>query len=250
LLINGDVTGCIQLPEAVQHGIFHVPVTLERRTAYTLDIEPTDLPAYPTDPQAPARAPLFRTAFTTSRFSGAAEFASVMRTAKVTHRALKGAIGTLSSTPSDNELETALVQAGLEALPSAAQPSVTLLWQPQNNDFILAAALVDAPEALWRFRPEPVLVTEDSDGGFMKHFVNLDRPYLEVIQSGGSTAVAQFIRSSGGTRGLFRLNPGATSLKLAIRQHELALIDETKSTDYEFFSATLPTVAPWRSDNA
>jgi len=249
LLVTSEITGCVQLPDSVQHGVFNIPVTLERGTAYTLDIEPTDLPPYPNNPSLPARAPLFRTAFTTSRYSSAAEFASVLRTAKVKHRALKGPIGTLGPTPSDNQLEAALSQAGLEALPSSGQPSITLLWQPQGSDFKLVAALVDAPESMWRFRPEPVLFTEDSDNGTMKHYINLDRPYLEVIEN-GSSAVAQFIRSAGGTRGLFLLNSTATSLKLALRQRELALIDETKFTDTEFFSAALPALAPWRSDNA
>jgi hypothetical protein len=172
-----------------------------------------------------------------------------MRAAKVKHRVLEGPIGSLSSTPTDNELDAALTAAGLEAQPAVGQPAVTLLWQPLGNDFALAAALVDAPEAMWRFRVEPVLVTEDSEGGPMKHYVNLPRPWLEVVES-GSAAVAQFIRSTGGTRGLFLLNPGAKTLSLSLRQHELGLVDPAAFSDSVLFSATLPTVAPWRSDDA
>jgi hypothetical protein len=82
----------------------------------------------------------------------------------------------------------------------------------------------------------------------MKHYVELPRLWLEVVEA-GTGAVTQFIRSSGGTRGLFLLRPGAAALSLALRQNEHSLIDPTSFTDTPLFSATLPTVAPWRSDD-
>jgi hypothetical protein len=254
LLRDSEELGCVQIPESESHRLTKVDVALEPGTAYTLDVEPADLPPYPTDPKAPPRAPLYRTAFTTSRYRSAAELAATMRTAKVQHRVLSRAIGALSSTPTDNELENALVAAGLEALPATGQPSVTLLWQPAGSagpagaDFVLAAALLDAPEALWRSRPEPVLLTETGEGGPMKHYVDLPRPWLEVVEA-GTGAVTQFIRSSGGTRGLFLLRPGAAALSLALRQYEHSLIDPTAFADAPLFSAPLPPVAPWRTDD-
>jgi hypothetical protein len=247
LMEEGDLTGCVKIPESESHWLFRVPVPLERSTAYTLDVEPTDQPPFSSDVKDSPRAPLFRVPFTTSRFRSAAELGEVMRAARVQHRVLKKAIGSLPNAASENELEDALVDAGLEALPATGEPAVTLLWQPAGAGFVLAGVLVDAPEPLWRFRPEAVLVTESGEGGPVKHFAELPRLWLEMVAT--TPSLRQVIRSSGGARGLVLLNPGADSLTLSLKQHEHPLIDATKSTQTPLFSAPLPTIPPWSTEN-
>jgi large repetitive protein len=254
-ILQSNPKPCVQLPDLEKHRSFDLKMQLERATSYTVDVEPTDLTAYPTEADAPTRVPLFRTAFTTSRFRNISELAGIIRSSKVKHRTLKALsaddpFAGLPPTLTDTELETALAKAGLEPAPGAVQPGVTLLWRPTSGgDFTLVAALLDAPEPLWRTRMEPDKHTETSDNGTMTHYVGIRREWLHVVES-GTGVVSKAIHSTAGTRGLFLLTPGATLLKLALRRHEHTLVSETSFTDAELISANLPAVPPWRSDDA
>ena len=57
--------------ETEQHQVFTVDIQLERGTSYLLDIESSPASDDPL-------TPLFRTAFTTSRYAGAAELAAIV----------------------------------------------------------------------------------------------------------------------------------------------------------------------------
>ena len=231
---------CVHVPASESHQVFTVPVPLVRGMGYTLDIETNDpLPEGP-------RSPLFRTAFNTSRFLGVDELAGVMRASPIQHRVLKAALAALPDTPTDAEIESALLAAGLDAMPPSSQPGFVLLWQASGGDFHPAALLIDAPEPLWRSRREPIKVTETaSDGSTIEHWVSQPRLYLELVED-GTSAVQQFVRSPGGTRTLLILNPALGDLNLVLRQHELELLNSpTPIADAVIFSAPLPSVAPW-----
>jgi hypothetical protein len=156
----------------------------------------------------------------------------------------------LPETPTDAEIESTLLTAGLETLAPSAQPRFTILWQPIGADFKPVALLIDAPEPLWRTRLEPQKVTVTStDGSSMEHWVAAPRLYVELAEN-GTSAVQRFVRSPGGTRTLVMLNPALGDLNLVLRQHELALLNSTTpATDHPVFSAPLPSVAPWMLDN-
>jgi hypothetical protein len=71
--------------EIETHQVFTVDIPLERGTSYILDIESTP-------PCDDAITPLFRTAFTTSRYMGAAELATLVQAGFVEERALKAGL--------------------------------------------------------------------------------------------------------------------------------------------------------------
>jgi len=236
-----DGMSCITTVESEKHYMFEVTIPLERGTAYTLDIETNDPP-----PTGVPLRPLFRISFTTSRFLSAAELAEVIRTSRSTHRFLRNPLGVLAATPPDADIQNALLEAGLEAVTPAKQPSLTFLWEPEGDNFRLVALIIDSPEPLWRTRSEPEKVPVQSESGDMFHWVLSENPFLQIVEL-STAAVQRFVRSPGGTRTLVMLNPGATHLNLALRQQELDLSpDPSPITDYLIYSALLPAEPPWR----
>jgi len=232
---------CIHVPPSESHQVFTVPVPLDRATAYTLEIQTQD----PPPPGIGPRVPLFHIAFTTSRFRTSAELAQVMRAGRTTHRALSSPIPALPDAPSDKQLEDALISAGLDALPPAGQPGFAYLWQASGVSFVLAAILIDSPEPLWRYRPEPTLLTESSDAGDIKHWALAPTAWLEIVES-GTSAAARFVSSPGGARTLMFVSPGATSANLVLRQHELGVLQATPAFwDSPILSGALPPSPPW-----
>ena len=244
VVVEFGLDECVHVPPSESHQVFTVPIQLERGMGYTLDIETGDPP-----PEGP-RSLLFRIAFSTSRFLGAGELAGVMRATPIQHRVLKSALAALPDTPTDAEIESALLAAGLDALSPSSQPGFMVLWQAVGADFRPAALLIDAPEPLWRSRLEPIKVTETAtDGSTLEHWVSQPRQYLELAED-GTSAVQQFVRSPGGTRTLLILNPALGDLTLVLRQHELELLNSpTPTADDLIFSAPLPSVAPWILDS-
>jgi hypothetical protein len=240
-IIDTKQLGCIHVPPSESHQVFMVPVPLDRATAYTLEIQTQD----PPPPGIGPRVPLFRIAFTTSRFRTSAELAQVMRAGRTTHRVLRGPIPALPDAPTDKQLEDALVAAGLDAFPPAGQPGFAYLWQASAPSFTLVAILIDSPEPLWRYRPEPTLLTETSDAGDIQHWALAPTTWLEIAES-GTTAAARFVRSPGGARTLMMVTPGATAANLFLRQHELGVLQAIPAfVDSPILSGAMPASPPW-----
>jgi hypothetical protein len=246
--------------ETEQHQVFTIDIPLDRGTSYILDIESTPPPADP-------KTPLFRTAFTTSRYTGAGELANVVQTSFIQERALKGTL-TLplksvelivpdDSTPSrtatiqvqvvtDAEMEAALLAATGSDVPPPRHPGLTLLWSAALPSRPVAL-LVDAPESLLRTRPVPVEVsTPTPDGDLIQHFQNGKQLYLEVIEK--ATAMSErIVYATGGCRLLIFLKEGATgSINLALRQYRHTLLTtDPLSRDFTLVEMPLPAQAPW-----
>ena len=209
--------------ETEQHQVFTVDIPLERGTSYILDIESSPASDDPL-------TPLFRTAFTTSRYTGAAELASIVAASFVQECALKGAL-TLPvkmldfvvpddaapthtrqvqvQTVTDAEMEAALLAAAGSDVAPARRPGLTFCWSggvPSRP----AALLVDAPEQLLRTRPVPVEASTPSpDGDVIQHFRTGQQLYLEVVES-GTAVVDRIVYASGGCRLLIFMKDGAT----------------------------------------
>lgn len=241
VIAGGDLP-CIHVPPSESHQVFSVPVPLDRATAYTLEIQTQDPLPTGTEP----RLPLFAMSFTTSRFSSSGELAGVMKSSLSSHRALKSTIEALPDTPTDRQIEDALLAAGLESLPPATDPGFTYLWQPSSGSYTLAAILIDAPEPLWRYRPEPALVTDNSDTGPVQHWALQRTAWLEIVET-GTTAAARFVRSPGGTRTLMMVNPGAAAANLVLRQRQLGVM-HSPVTDSLIYTGSLPVLPPWAEE--
>jgi hypothetical protein len=240
-VIDTEALGCIHIPPSESHQVFTVPVPLDRATAYTLEIQTQD----PPPPGIGPRVPLFRIAFTTSRFRTSAELAEQMHTALPTHRVLSAPIAPLGDITTDKQLEDALVAAGLDALPPSGQPGFTYLWQPSGTAFTLVAVLIDSPEPLWRLRPEPALINDPSDAGDIQRWALAPTAWLEIVED-ETSAAAQFVRSPGGTRTLLTIRTGATEANLVLRQHALGILQAAPPfNDNPIYDGALPPSPPW-----
>jgi hypothetical protein len=246
--------------ETEQHQVFTVDIPLERGTSYILDIESSPASDDPV-------TPLFRTAFTTSRYTGAAELARIVAAGFVQECALKGAltlpVKTLDlvvpddtaathtrlvqvQTVTDAEMEAALLAGAGSDVAPARRPGLTFCWSggvPSRP----AALLVDAPERLLRTRPVPVEASTPSpDGDVIQHFRTGEQLYLEVVES-GSAVVDRIVYASGGCRLLIFMKDGATGpMRLVLRQHRHTLLTaEPLAQDFLLAEFPLPAQAPW-----
>jgi hypothetical protein len=248
--------------ETEQHQVFSVDIPLERGTSYLLDIESTPPPEDPL-------TPLFRTAFTTSRYVGAGELAALVEASFIQQRALKNGltlpvktaeyvvpddaaathVATVQvQTVTDAEMEAALLAATGSDVPPVRRPGLTFLWSGSTPSTPVAL-LVDAPEGLLRTRPVPVEVaTPSPDGDIIQHFRTGQQLYLEVAES-GTSAADRIVYASGGCRLLIFFKEAATgSMRLVLRQHRHTLLTaDPPSRDFTLVELDLPAQAPWEA---
>ncbi|MDQ3808755.1 MAG: hypothetical protein M3336_00520 [Chloroflexota bacterium] len=246
--------------ETEQHQVFTVDIPLERGTSYLLDIEATP-------PSTPALTPLFRTAFTTSRYAGAAELAALVEATFIQERAAKDGLTLPTKTldlvvPDDStptrtrqaqvqtvtgvEMERALLAAFGSDVPPARRPGLTFLWSAGSPSRPVAL-LMDAPESLLRTRPVPIeAATPSPDGDIVQHFRTGRQLYLEVVEN-GTANVDRIVYATGGCRLLVFMKDGANGvMRLVLRQHRhILLTDEPPSRDFTLLEMTMPAHAPW-----
>jgi hypothetical protein len=194
---------CAGTATAEQHGSWTSPVPLRPLMDYTLDVEMDPAPAPP--PADEPRVPLFRRTFTTSRFASVAALVEDLQRRRIRHRALKAQISGLAGTVvADAVLQEALATAGEQALPAPETSGIVVYWarRPGATVFSLHAILIDAAEPLWRTRQEPTLETVPGqlDPAY-KRIVPGEADALRLVEQ-GSSAIARFVRSPGGTRTL------------------------------------------------
>ena len=240
------------------HGEYIVPVDLRPYLSYTLDVELVDKttgnpPVITTASNQPT-TPLYRRRFKTSRYADMAELGAAMNTRRVTHRALNAQINLTGAAESvmncevatDQQIQDALVAAGEQALPAAADVGFTIYWAKRTGEthYSPHAILLDAPEPLWRYRNEPVLqpVPNQSDPNF-KMVVPGQTPELRVQLGSGSV---RFIRSTGGTRTLVILNNSFSggTLEFSLRRDASSLFQVTAATA-PLLTIPLGMTAPW-----
>jgi hypothetical protein len=246
--------------ETEQHQVFTVDIPLERGTSYILDIESSPASDDPL-------TPLFRTAFTTSRYTSGAELATIVAASFVQECALKGTLTLPVKTldfvvpddavpthmrqvqvqaVTDAEMEAALLAAAGSDVAPARRPGLTFCWSsgvPSRP----AALLVDAPERLLRTRPVPIEASTPSpDGDVIQHFRTGEQLYLEVVES-GTALVDRIVYASGGCRLLIFMKDGATGpMRLVLRQHRHTLLTaEPLVRDFLLAEFSLPAQAPW-----
>ena len=230
---------CIpQIIETEQHKVFTIDIPLERGTSYILDIEST--PA-----AEDLLTPLFRMAFTTSRFESAEELAELISASYIRERPLKHALTLPLKTQTfvvpddvtetqtapidiwsvtDAEMEAALLEAIGNDVPPANQPGITLLWSA-GTPAKPVSLLIDAPEALMRSRPVPIEVrTPTPDDDAIQHFQTGRELLLEVVES-GSTLVERIVYATGGCRAVIFLKDSASgTLQLFVRKYRHTLL--------------------------
>jgi large repetitive protein len=252
---------CIpQITETESHQVFTVDIPLERQTNYMMDIEST--PA-----SEDGVTPLFRTAFTTSRYESAQEFASVVAAGIFGEKRLRSPLAipakTLQFVIPDNTLPDNVTSAGIEIvtdadmeaallaaygsdLPAPRKPGMSLLWSHENPS-LKTGVLIDAPESLLRTRKVPVRVdTPTPDDDVIQHFRDDRQLYMDIMED-GSSLVEKIIYTSGGCRAILLLKPGASgTLRLALRTYRhILMVDDPLTNNVELININLPERAPW-----
>ena len=256
--IISDMPCIPQITETTTHQVFTVDIALERQTSYILDIE--SIPAME-DPLTP----LFRTAFTTSRFISVEEFASVIADRPVQEKRLKADLQLNLKTeqfvipsatqPAENLLLNFIADADLEAalltaygtdVPAGRQPGISLLWNKETPAQKIGL-LIDAPEQLLRTMIVPVRVdTPTPDDDAIQHFQNGSQLFMEVVET-GSTVIDKIIYTTGRCRILVLFKPGSAGiLGLALKRHRHILLEaDPLSVNVPLLQIKLPELAPW-----
>jgi large repetitive protein len=135
----------------------------------------------------------------------------------VRHRALTSRIhGLPTNDPEavapDVLIQTALMEAGEEALPAPSRNGITVYWVPQGTSHTPYAIMIDAAEPLWRTRTEPRLedVTDVNgrviDAAFQRPVFG-EASSLTVFADPGYP-ISGFVHSTGGCRTLAFIDLG------------------------------------------
>ena len=188
-----------------------LPIPLEPFTDYVLDIESVDKAA----PDSATGAVVWRTGFSTGRFATPTAFAQSFQFNRVLHRFCEP--GTLQAVaalpwaadPQGNQLDEAMIAAGLEPMGVPEASRIVVFWQAGVSEPQPAAVLVDASEPMWRSRRIPV-------ESFDPNPPNASRCEMTPVQwlqleqeAGGDAIVGSIIRAPGGQRALITLNANA-----------------------------------------
>jgi hypothetical protein len=250
---------CVGASTAYQNQQYTADVQLRPAMAYTLDIV--------TDPAAPAPAdgqpqvPLYRTRFTTSKFPSLQALAAALGASSIAHRHLSGTLSTLtppagghSAGASDQDIQSAFLAAGEQALPAPSDSSITIYWTPGSGGaYVPYCLLLDCTEPLWRTRQEPTLVPVDpSDPSFTVVQI-APATALEVVETGGSN-IAGYLYSTSGTRTIAFLVPGfappaaGTTVTLALHRPASAAFGVADAVA-TIVAVTIGPQAPWESDH-
>ena len=232
-------------------------------TPYTFDLETNPPPPLQTvgsytpgaPPPAPV-APLYRTAFETSRYAALADLIADVAGSKVTYRHLtsgaSGQLAALSATPTDPALQSALNAAGLGVVPLAKQPTVTVFWEDAQPAPVPVGVLLDMPEPLQRKRQTPTPIYDPNplnDPSRVNRIIEWQMQpqiWLDLVETSGGVAKTIAV-STNGSRLYVSLASGARgkTLVLAMRRYQTAPIDATDAiTDTPLLSLDLQQ-APW-----
>lgn len=260
LEIIADMPCIPQLIETESHQVFTVDIPLERQTNYMMDIESTPASEDPV-------TPLFRTAFTTSRYESVQEFAGVVAAGVFREKRLKASLNISLKiqrfvipddvTPdkvnktdiqivTDADMESALLAAYGSDLPAAKNPGLALLWNNETPSKKIGV-LIDAPESLLRTRVVPVQVnTPTPDDDAIQHFQNDKQLYMDITEN-GSSMVDKIVYTSGGCRAMVFLKPGVSgAFKLALRMYRhILIVNDPLSSNVALVDIALPDKAPW-----
>lgn len=239
-----------------RHSTTTIPIPLEPLTDYELQIE-----MVPTEAAASAVGTVvWRSNFTTGRFLDLQEFGKSFQVARIVDRFVKPdalqAIGSAAwaADPKGNQLDAALIAAGLEPMVVPASPGAIVFWQTSPGSAPQPAAiLLDSSEPMWRSRRLPTEIKDPNPPHAMQtHMLPVEWLRLEA-GVGGDPIVDKIVRAPGGQRALITLKPNARGKRLSLRLRRIAMkasyLDGPAAIDE--LCTVLDTVlvrAPWEED--
>ncbi len=245
---------CIPIDEErVRHSAVDIPIPLEPFTDYILDVEMVALgaPATATGPS------VYRRHFSTGGFATLSGLAASLQAVKPGARfCAPGAMEAIRAyfngrLPQGAELDDQLRAQGIEPLTVPDRARIVVFWSQAGNVLPQPeAVLIDATEPLWRSRPYPSEVTDDSGPVPAQRWVLAETEWLTVEDgsAAGVTAVNGLIRAPGAQRGLIVLAAGARgkTLKVELVSKAFPTLPFLNQSEQRFTLLELPLGhAPW-----
>jgi hypothetical protein len=236
-----------------RHQIVDLNLLLEPRTDYIFDIELVNPPA---TPPGGTVSPLFRRAFSTSRYKSWDEMAAAAAAARLVEAPADAAavagLEALVAAPapvSASALDAALRQAGLRPVVEVTDPVVELLWVNQGGTLQPRILVIRTPEPLARTRQEPAEYEPPGVPRLQRKVITLqDHPYLEVVQtpSVAGSPTMHIVSQPGMNTVVVVIDGGrGTPIDLTLRRHGNVFLGEAAgSTDTPLFAATFDA-ATW-----
>ncbi|MEB3359851.1 MAG: hypothetical protein VKK04_24205 [Synechococcales bacterium] len=213
---------CIPIDQSrTRQSTVTVPIPLDPYTDYILDVEMVDGGA-----AATATGPsVYRRHFSTGAYGTLTEFAIALKGVRVSHRSVP--VGSMAAIrtffagrdPQGAELDEQFRANGLEAMPTPDRPRVLVFWEQAGGLPQPTAILVDADEPMWRSRPYPTLITDDTSDIPTERWVLQDKPWLSLLPTPGGAAIIApngLIRAPGYQRSLVVLAPNSRNQRLRL----------------------------------
>jgi hypothetical protein len=227
--------------------VLDLNLLLEPQTDYILDIEPGKAPVASSTPPT-AAVPLFRRAFTTSRYATAAQLAAAVGAADVVESPapagdLAGLVALASATGaiSGAALDAALRKAGLRPVVEVQRPEVDLVWTPVGGFEQPRLLVVRTPEPLIRTRREPEAYTPPGQTRLQRKVLRLvPKPFLEVVAAAGEPQMTIVGRPGMNTLLVLLEQARGKTVSLKLRRHDNALLGEGTG----FVDMPLLTIVP------
>jgi hypothetical protein len=240
----------------IRHSMVTMPIPLEPFTDYVLDIEMVDKAA----PESASGTVVWRTGFSTGRFPSVTAFANSFALTRVLQRFSKPgqlqAIGTQpwAGDPQGNQLDQAMIGAGLEPMGVPEAPGVVIFWEAASPNPQPAAVLVDSSEPMWRSRKIPKKVVNPNPPNDERYEMTPTEWLRLVEEPGGDAIVDHVVRAPGAQRALITLKPNSRgkTLRLALQQiaQKEKYLDGPAAVD-QLFSVinTKLDRAPWEEED-
>ena len=245
---------CIPVDEArVRHSEVDIPIPLEPFTDYLLDVEMVALGA-PAEATGPS---IYRRHFSTGGFSTLPGFAASLQAPRPIARYCEpGAMEALRAhfngrLPQGAELDDQLRTQGLEPLTVPDRARIVVFWSQSGGALPQPeAVLIDATEPLWRSRPYPSQIADDTGPVTAQRWVLSDTDWLTLEDKSPAGVVAPngIIKAPGAQRGLIVLAAGARgkTLRIDLVSKAFPMLPFLNQTEQRFTLIELPLAhAPW-----
>jgi hypothetical protein len=212
---------CIPVDEdRSRQSAMEIKIPLDPYTDYKFDVEMVDKGAA----QDASGVRVYRRSFSTGAYGKLSEMANDLQAVSVQHRAVPlGGMETIRARfatkgPQGAELDDAFRDIGLDAIEPPPIPRVTVFWEQNGNAAPQPTAIfIDTPEPLWRARPFPKQITDDTAAGNAQRWVMDNRECLKVERKPGSAdIIASIIRAPGDQRALVILKANSRSQRVQL----------------------------------
>ena len=245
---------CIPVDQdRVRHSLVEIPIPLEPYTDYLLDVEIVDLGA-DSDARGP---PVNRRHCSTGAYPRLEHFAAALLAERPRAKAVAdGAMEAIRAffngrDPQGPELDAQLMAHGIEPLDVPDQPRIVVFWAtPPVGLPQPAAVLIDATEPLWRSRPYPAKVVDDTGPVTAERWVLAPTEYLRIEDKSAAGVVAAngVIRAPGLQRALvvLALNARGKTVRLDLVEIGFPALPFLNQTERRSTLIELPLPnAPW-----